>query len=244
MAFENYTDMSNELASVTSDKNLPMFTDVVNYKKEFIKGTLESVGGMTVASRGVQAVKTLRTAIKGTNVEKYGFSDQDLGEIQDSLENSDFTGALSKLTTKLTGKITDAGKAALNEVKSKIMNLKQLSPESVTQTATKTVSEGVEETSIDEAAQSVPKVAATVGADVEKAAEVGSKIETATTDATEAISALGKGSVALDFDPVTFFVGVGMGLGSLVAGLELRAHKEKWQTSKEIVKSYSEQADV
>ena len=71
MSYSNYSAMINQLSSATHHNDAPQLDDIVNYKKEYIKGTLESLGGMSVGQKALEATKALRAKIKGVNMSKY-----------------------------------------------------------------------------------------------------------------------------------------------------------------------------
>ena len=124
MSYSNYSEIASQLAQETTHVSNPELDDIVNYKNEFAKSTLEGLGGLHVGDKSIEAIKMLRTKAKGLNMEKYGFNDEDLADIQSSLETGDVKGAIGKLGNKLTGKLTDAGKDAMSKVKTKLQGLK------------------------------------------------------------------------------------------------------------------------
>ena len=90
----------------------------------------------------------------------------------------------------------------------------------------------VAETSID-AASAAASASSAASTAVEDAASVASKaLTTATAD-----------SAVLDFDPINWLITAGLGIASLVAGTEIKAHTEKFITPPEIQKNYSVQLD-
>ena len=131
MSFSNYSNMASSMAQETATNQTPQWSDIVNYKDEFIKSSLQGVGSLTVGQKGIEALKVLRAKVKGSNMEKYGFNDKDLADIQESIESGDMSGAISKLGSKLTSKLTDAGRNALGKIKGKITDLKNQSQDTL-----------------------------------------------------------------------------------------------------------------
>lgn len=128
--FGNYTNLASMLAQETAVQDVPQFQDITNYKLEYLKNTMEGIGSMAVGQKGIEAVKLLRTKMKGVAKSKYGFDDDDLADIQESLEGGDLNGAITKLGAQITNKITDAGRNALSGLKDKLLNLKNQAEDS------------------------------------------------------------------------------------------------------------------
>ena len=126
MSLQNYSNIASQLASATRTDKDPFLDDIVNYKTEFAKGSLQAFGGSMVSAKAAEGVKMLRTKLRGVAKSKYGFDDSDLDEIQNSLESGDTEQALAKLSSKITDKITDAGRSALQGIKDKITGIKDL----------------------------------------------------------------------------------------------------------------------
>ena len=129
MSYSNYANMAEQLASATRDDRTPFLDDIVNYKMEFGKGSLQAFGGAAVNAKAIEGIKLLRSKIRGVAKSKYGFDDADLDDIQGSLENGDMSEAIAKLSGKLTNKLTDAGRNALQGIKDRLQGVKNLQEE-------------------------------------------------------------------------------------------------------------------
>ena len=300
MSYQNYSGMAGQLASATSDRQVPQWADIVNHKKDFLKQTLEGVGSMAVGSKAIEGVKALRATVQGVGKSKYGFGDDELADIQASLEKGGSEGvneAISKLGGQITSKITDAGRQALTNLKDKLMNLKSTTESSAKALGKNTASTAAKDAG-DEAVDDIEPAAAAGAAessavttagtaaaasetaaptastaakdagdeavdDIEPAAAGGaaesSAVTTAgsaaaasetaaatatTSDVVEGLSSLTAASTSLDWNPVGWGITIVAGLATLFGGLEIKSHKEKFQTAPMHQTSYAEQADV
>lgn len=253
---DNYSNITQNLADAANNDEMPQYADVVNYHKEYAKTTLEGLGNMAVGAKAVEGVKVLRSKMTGGLGEKLGINDEDMQGIQDSLESGDYEGALSQVTSKLTQGLTQAGRNLLSGIKSKLGSAVDDASDAAANAANDagtaaanvasnasaaaanvagdaaTVGSTVAETSID-AASAAASASSTATAAVSDAANVAkTALETATAD-----------SAVLDWDPINWFVTAGLGIASLVAGTEIKAHTEKFITPPEIQKNYSVQLD-
>lgn len=251
---DNYSNITQNLADAANNDEMPQYADVVNYHKEYAKTTLEGLGNMAVGAKALEGVKVLRSKMTGGLGEKLGINDEDMQGIQDSLESGDYEGALSQVTSKLTQGLTQAGRNLLSGIKSKLgsavddasdaanaVNDASDAAANVASNASAaaanvagdaaTVGSTVAETSID--AASAASASSTATAAVSDAANVAkTALQTATAD-----------SAVLDWDPINWFVTAGLGIASLVAGTEIKAHTEKFITPPEIQKNYRVQLD-
>lgn len=253
---DNYSNITQNLADAANNDEMPQYADVVNYHKEYAKTTLEGLGNMAVGAKAIEAVKVLRSKMTGGLGEKLGINDEDMQGIQDSLESGDYEGALSQVTSKLTQGLTQAGRNLLSGIKSKLGSAVDDASDAAANAANDAgtaaanvasnasaaaanvagdaaaASSTVAETSID-AASAAASASSTATAAVSDAANVAkTALETATAD-----------SAVLDWDPINWFVTAGLGIASLVAGTEIKAHTEKFITPPEIQKNYSVQLD-
>ena len=254
MSYQNYSGMAGQLASATSDRQVPQWADIVNHKKDFLKQTLEGVGSMAVGSKAIEGVKALRATIQGVGKSKYGFGDDELADIQASLEKGGSEGvneAISKLGGQITSKITDAGRQALTNLKDKLMNLKSTTESSAKALGKNTASTAAKDAG-DEAVDDIEPAAAGGAAESSAVTTAGSAAaasETAaatatTSDVVEGLSSLTAASTSLDWNPVGWGITIVAGLATLFGGLEIKSHKEKFQTAPMHQTSYAEQADV
>lgn len=247
---DNYSNITQSLADAASNNETPQYADVVNYHKEYAKSTLEGLGNMAVGAKAIEAVKVLRSKMTGGLGEKLGINDADMQGIQDSLESGDYEGALSQVTSKLGQGLTQAGRNLLSGIKSKLGSAVDDASDAAANVASDAGTAGaaaanvasdaaaaaagstVAETSID-AASAAASASSAASTAVEDAASVASKaLTTATAD-----------SAVLDFDPINWLITAGLGIASLVAGTEIKAHTEKFITPPEIQKNYSVQLD-
>lgn len=253
---DNYSNITQNLADAANNDEMPQYADVVNYHKEYAKTTLEGLGNMAVSAKALEGVKVLRSKMTGGLGEKLGINDEDMQGIQDSLESGDYEGALSQVTSKLTQGLTQAGRNLLSGIKSKLGSAVDDASDAAANAANDAgtaaanvasnasaaaanvagdaaaASSTVAETSID-AASAAASASSTATAAVSDAANVAkTALETATAD-----------SAVLDWDPINWFVTAGLGIASLVAGTEIKAHTEKFITPPEIQKNYSVQLD-
>ncbi len=253
---DNYSNITQNLADAANNDEMPQYADVVNYHKEYAKTTLEGLGNMAVGAKALEGVKVLRSKMTGGLGEKLGINDEDMQGIQDSLESGDYEGALSQVTSKLTQGLTQAGRNLLSGIKSKLGSAVDDASDAAANAANDAgtaaanvasnasaaaanvagdaaaASSTVAETSID-AASAAASASSTATAAVSDAANVAkTALETATAD-----------SAVLDWDPINWFVTAGLGIASLVAGTEIKAHTEKFITPPEIQKNYSVQLD-
>lgn len=260
---DNYSNITEALSNAANNDEIPQYADVVNYHKQYAKTTLEGLGNMAVGAKALEGVKVLRSKMTGGLGEKLGINDEDMKGIQTALENDDYEGALSQVTSKLGQGLTQAGRNLLSGIKSKLGSAVNDASDAAANAAgdvgaaanaagdvgaaatsvagdvagaaagdVATVGSTVAETSID-AASAAASASSTVTAAVTDAATVAkTALETATAD-----------GAVLDFDPINWLVTAGLGIASLVAGTEIKAHTEKFITPPEIQKNYSVQLD-
>lgn len=130
----NYSNMVQQLSSITRQDTTPQFSDIENFNKEFLKQTLQGVGSMGVGAQATTALKVLKTQLKGPVLDKLGIKPEELDEIQSSLEQGDLNSAVQQLGSKLTGKLTDGGRKLLGGIKDKLTNLQKQSEDLKTST--------------------------------------------------------------------------------------------------------------
>ena len=252
----NYSNITQNLADAANNDEMPQYADVVNYHKEYAKTTLEGLGNMAVGAKALEGVKVLRSKMTGGLGEKLGINDEDMQGIQDSLESGDYEGALSQVTSKLTQGLTQAGRNLLSGIKSKLGSAVDDASDAAANAANDagtaaanvandagaaaanvagdaaTVGSTVAETSIDAASAAASASSTATAAVSDAAASASSALATATAD-----------SAVMDWDPINWIVTAGLGIASLVAGTEIKAHTEKFITPPEIQKNYSVQLD-
>ena len=253
---DNYSNITQNLADAANNDEMPQYADVVNYHKEYAKTTLEGLGNMAVGAKALEGVKVLRSKMTGGLGEKLGINDEDMQGIQDSLESGDYEGALSQVTSKLTQGLTQAGRNLLSGIKSKLGSAVDDASDAAANAANDagtaaanvasnasaaaanvagdaaTVGSTVAETSIDAASAAASASSTATAAVSDAAASASSALATATAD-----------SAVMDWDPINWIVTAGLGIASLVAGTEIKAHTEKFITPPEIQKNYSVQLD-
>ena len=247
MSYQNYSGMSRQLAGATADNQVPQWADIVNHKKDFLKQTLEGVGSMAVGTKAIDGIKALRATVQGVGKAKYGFGDDELADIQSSLEKGGSEGvneAISKLGGQITSKITDAGRTALSNLKNKLMNLK-----SSTESSAKTLGKSAVNDATDDGAAAATTTTATdaeaaAAAAASDAATTAAATTATTSDVVEGLSSLTAASTSLDWNPIGWGITIVAGLATLFGGLEIKSHKEKFQTAPVHQTSYAEQADV
>lgn len=272
MDYDQYAQEASNLASRVAPDTQLQLDDIVNYHKEFVKNTLQTLGTGAVGTKLITAYKALRSKIKGSNFEKYGLKDEDLDDIEESLKSGDLEGAIGKVTSRMTNKLTDAGRNALRDVRSKLQNVKQQilerkkalnqnkpdeepdeepdeqpdeqpTTEPTTEPTTQPPEPEPEPTTEPTTASSEEELASQ--ADKEATIEATTESEIASTaEAGESISALSSTATALDFDPATFGIGLILGIAGLVEGRHIKAHTQKFEHPPEVLQNYSSQADV
>lgn len=255
---DNYSNITQNLADAANNDEMPQYADVVNYHKEYAKTTLEGLGNMAVGAKALEGVKVLRSKMTGGLGEKLGINDEDMQGIQDSLESGDYEGALSQVTSKLTQGLTQAGRNLLSGIKSKLGSAVDDASDAANAVNDASDAAANVASNASAAAANVAGDAATVGSTVAEtsidAASAASAAASASSTATAAVSdaaasassALATAtadSAVLDWDPINWFVTAGLGIASLVAGTEIKAHTEKFITPPEIQKNYSVQLD-
>lgn len=104
------------------------FGDIVNYREEFIKSALGGAGAIGLQTQAAKIYGAFRAKARGT-LGKYGLSEEDLDELQASVESGDYNSAIAKIGSKLTSKITESGRTALQNLKSKINEIKDIKPD-------------------------------------------------------------------------------------------------------------------
>lgn len=263
MSYENYSGMARQLAGATADNQVPQWADIVNHKKDFLKQTLEGVGSMAVGTKAIEGVKALRSSIQGVGKAKYGFGDDELADIQSPLEKGGSEGvneAISKLGGQITSKITDAGRQALSNLKDKLMNLKSSTESSAralgrntASTAAKDAAKDAGDAVVDDTepaaaagatGSSVTTTAAAADAATDAAADAAAATTATTSDVVGGLSSLTAASTSLDWNPIGWGITIVAGLATLFGGLEIKSHKEKFQTAPVHQTSYAEQPDV
>ena len=316
MDYEQYANEASNLASRVAPDSQLQLDDIVNYHKEFVKNTLQTLGTGAIGTKLLTGYKALKTKLKGTNLEKYGLKDEDLDDIEESLKSGDVEGAISKVTSRMTNKLTDAGRNALKDVRSKLQNVKKQilerkkglnqnkpdededededepdEPDEPSTEPTQPTQPPDEDEDEDpppedepdepdeppeptqppepeapepeapepqapepEAPDPPPTTEPSASsaedqlasqADKEATIEATTESEIASTaEAGESVSALSSAATALDFDPVTFGVGLILGIAGLVEGRHLQAHTQKFEHPPEVLQNYSSQADV
>lgn len=256
MSYQDYTGMASQLADATSDKQVPQWSDIVNHKKDFLKQTTEGIGSMAVGTKAVEGIKILRGAIQGAEKAKYGFTDADLEDIQTSLAKGGQEGVTeaigklgSQLTNKLGSRLTDAGRNALSSVKDKLTGARS--------GAGGDAAEEDDVGDVDAAAPASSSSASTAGSSAvtsteetanaaasTTAAGTDTAVSAAATDATETLATFTSASTSMDWNPIGWGMTIVAGLATLFGGLEIKSHKEKFQSAPVTVKSYAEQSDV
>lgn len=327
-------DFAQSLISTYASEAVPppeQFVDIANYKKQFTKNVLGQTGTLALTTQTIKIFNAFRQRSKGM-LQKYGLSESDLDDLGESIQEGDYQSALAKIGSKLTNKLTDAGKTALQGVQDKLNELKNLKLEDVSplsnlketvqeinpiskeslnarynalsQEGKDTLNEvlqdridrgliqkgdmnsvseimsGVEdaenttgfssaqivgdpdnlrigstaesfeprfEQEIAPAAADDAAASSAVPVSEETAVNVASNAEQVATKATEAAESLkdlSEAGTALDLDPITTGVGLLLGIGSSLLGLEIKAHKEKFISPPEILRNYQVGTDT
>lgn len=253
---DNYSNITESLADAANNDEIPQYADVVNYHKQYAKTTLEGLGNMAVGAKALEGVKVLRSKMTGGLGEKLGINDEDMQGIQDSLESGDYEGALSQVTSKLGQGLTQAGRNLLSGIKSKLGSAVDDASDAAANVASDAGTAGAAAANVaSDAGAAAANVASDAGAaaaaasstvaetSIDAASAAASATADAAASASSALATATADSAVLDFDPINWFITAGLGIASLIAGTEIKAHTEKFITPPEIQKNYSVQLD-
>ena len=311
-------DLAQSLIANFSSEIQPapaQFGDIVNYREEFIKSSLGGAGVLGLQTTGTKIYQAFRERAKGV-LSRYGLTEQDLDELESSISSGDYNSAIAKIGSKLTSKITDSGRTALENLRSKLNEIKSIKPdeakplsnlsdddvaaniskqslqerynalsESGKQSLNETledslnrgliqkgdmrgvseIMEGVElseQSGLNNTAQilgqggddarigqiveapSAADDAATTLATAAKNTDVAASAISKANEASDILKDVSAAGESLDLDPVTVGLGLVLSLGSALAGLELKAHHEKFITPPSILRNYQVGTDV
>lgn len=276
MSTGNYSNIENNLIDETRQDKTLQFSDIENFKLEFLKNTLQGVGSLGVGSQLTTGLKALRSKLKGGIMEKYGLKSEDLDELQESMEAGNYEKSISILGNKLTQKMTDSGRNLLSGIKNKLENLnkpsepldadpieiQRLTPEENIESEAfnqpdlvsvenqglgRTIENGLKqfnpEEQLEKTTESEAAATEDLGDVAAQAAEAAAK-KAALTGVKDELGGALADSTVLDFNPVGWAATLTLGIGTLIAGAEIKAHSQKFRAPPNLTQNYAAQEDA
>lgn len=163
-----------------------------------------------------------------------------LSSVKEKLINlrSQTEASTKALGKNVTGAHSGAGDDAAEEDDAGDVDAAAPAPASTASTAGSSAAASTEETAFSTANTAASTTASTTAAGTDTA------VSAAATDATETLATFTSASTSMDWNPIGWGMTIVAGLATLFGGLEIKSHKEKFQSAPVTVKSYAEQSDV